>query len=121
MKDRVKKLRKTLNITQDEFGHRIGVTGAAVSGYESGRRSLNETVLKSICREFNVDYEWLTEGTGEMKIKRPSNKIDEIAIEYNLNNFEKQVVSAYLEMNDQERKVIRDYFINLTDKIHSDK
>lgn len=68
MNTRIKQLRKELRLTQDEFGSRIGITGSAISKLESGASGITEQLLKSICKEFNVDYIWLTTGDGEMFI-----------------------------------------------------
>lgn len=66
MKDRIKDLRKSLNLNQTEFGSRIGVKQGSVAGYESGSRVPIDAVITSICREFNVNELWLRQGVGEM-------------------------------------------------------
>lgn len=66
--NRVKQVRKSLNITQGEFGKYLGVTATAVSRIEKEERALTEQMAKAICREFNINYEWLTEGVGQMKL-----------------------------------------------------
>lgn len=66
--ERVKKLRKTLSLTLEKFGARIGVGKSTISDIENNRRSLTEHMTKSICREFGVNYTWLTTGEGEMFI-----------------------------------------------------
>lgn len=63
---RLKQLRKYLDLTQTEFGEKIGVKGNTVTNYENGRRTLSEQTIKSICREFNVSYAWLVEGIEPM-------------------------------------------------------
>ena len=67
--ERVKELRKTLSLTLEKFGQRIGVGKTTISDIENGRRSLSEHMTKSICREFSVDYMWLTTGEGEMFVE----------------------------------------------------
>ena len=64
--ERVKEVRKTLGLTLEKFGERIGVTRGSMSNIENGNRNLTEQMTKSICREFSVDYIWLTTGDGEM-------------------------------------------------------
>lgn len=66
MKDRIKLLRKALDITQQEFADKIGLKRNSVASYEIGRNYPMDTVIKSICREFNVNEEWLRTGEGEM-------------------------------------------------------
>ena len=58
MNGRIKLIRKTLGISQRDFGKKIGISDTAVSKLESGERNPSEQTLKSICREFNVDYFW---------------------------------------------------------------
>lgn len=64
--ERVKELRQSLSLTLEKFGQKIGVGKSTISDIENNRRSLTEHMTKSICREFNVDYIWLTTGEGEM-------------------------------------------------------
>lgn len=66
MKDRIKEVRKYFSLTQIDFGQRIGVKGNTVTGYETGLRTPSDAVILSICREFNVNEEWLRNGTGQM-------------------------------------------------------
>ena len=69
MKERIRELRKALGLNQTDFGERIGVKQTSIAGYERGARFPLDTVITSICREFNVNEEWLRNGTGEMFIE----------------------------------------------------
>lgn len=69
MKDRIKKLRKDLDLTQREFGDRIGIKGNSIANYELGRNEPIDAVISLICREFNVSEEWLRYGTGDMYVE----------------------------------------------------
>lgn len=66
MKERIRTLRKELGLNQSDFGNKIGVKQGTVAGYESGARTPLDTVIASICREFNVNENWLRTGEGEM-------------------------------------------------------
>ena len=66
MHERIKYLRKTLDLTQQEFSDRIGVKRGAVANYEVGRNDPTDSVVALICREFGVSEQWLRYGTGEM-------------------------------------------------------
>lgn len=66
IKDRLKELRKSLNLSQDEFGNRLGVARNTIANYEIGLRTPREATIVSICREFGVSRIWLTQGIGEM-------------------------------------------------------
>ena len=63
---RIKKLRKALDLTQQEFASRIGSTQNAVTGYETGRRNPSSSVINNICKDFRVNEDWLRTGAGEM-------------------------------------------------------
>lgn len=77
MKERIKKLRKTLDLTQQEFADRIGIKRNSYANYETGRNTPIDAIIVSICREFNVNEEWLRNGTGEMFLQ--SNRNADIA------------------------------------------
>jgi len=78
MKDRIKKIRKELGLTQQEFADKLGVKRNTVAMYEMGKITPSEAVIISICREFNVNEEWLREGIGETHIQLT--KKDELII-----------------------------------------
>lgn len=77
MNERIKELRKSLDMNQTEFGNRIGVKQTTVAGYETGVRTPIDSVILSMCREFNVNEEWLRTGKGEMFLPVPEE--DEVA------------------------------------------
>lgn len=66
MKDRIRKLRKILDLTQQEFAKKIGMSANVLTNYETGRRNPSKSVINNICKTFHVSEEWLREGTGEM-------------------------------------------------------
>lgn len=66
--DRIKAIRKTLGLTLEKFGEKLGVTSVTMSRLENNNRNLTEQMAKAICREYNVDYTWLTTGEGDMFI-----------------------------------------------------
>lgn len=66
MNERLKKLRKTLDLTQQEFANRLGIARGNIASYEVGKNSISDAVVALICREFNVREEWLRTGEGEM-------------------------------------------------------
>lgn len=66
MDERIKELRKRLNLTQQEFADRLSIKRGAVANYEVGRNTPSDSVIALICREFNVSERWLREGEGEM-------------------------------------------------------
>ena len=63
--NRIKEIRKAKGLTGAEFGKKIGVSGSAISMWESGSRGIPESAILSICREFGVNEVWLRTGQGE--------------------------------------------------------
>lgn len=76
--ERIREVRNALGLTLEKFGDRLGVTKVAISNLEKGNRNLTEQMAKAICREFNVDYMWLTTGDGEMFIDTDDDFIERI-------------------------------------------
>lgn len=69
MNQRIKEVRRSLGLSQEEFGRRLGITKSAVSRIESSSNGASGQTVKSICREFSIDYAWLTTGQGEMFVE----------------------------------------------------
>lgn len=76
--ERVKIIRKNAGLTMEKFGERLGVTKTAISLIESGKNNVTDANVKSICREFGVDYIWLTTGEGEMFIETDDDFMEKI-------------------------------------------
>ena len=66
VKDRIKKIRKELDLTQQAFADKIGMKQNTIAQYEMGRTKPSDAIVFSICREFNVNEVWLRTGKGEM-------------------------------------------------------
>lgn len=65
--ERVKKVRDKAQLTMEQFGERLGgVSKSTISNIENDNRNLTEHMLKSICREFDVNENWLRTGEGDM-------------------------------------------------------
>lgn len=69
--DRIKELRKSYNLSQVEFGKRIGVSGATISTSEAGKTTPDEQTIRAICSEFSINRDWLVDGIGEMQVQKP--------------------------------------------------
>lgn len=108
MKDRIKKVRKLNNLTMEQFGNRIGITKSSVSLLESGKNSPSEQTLKLICKEFNIDMEWLQTGNGNMTKEVP-NKLSFYLgqIEGGNDEFIKDLIEVYMELDPDSKKALR--------------
>ena len=123
--NRVKTVRKALGISQEKFGNQIGISKVAISDIENEKTSLTERNARSICREFNIDYFWLTEGTGEMFIEFPNVEIDMIVNDYKLDETDRIFIETYLNASADERKYLKSFLQtfakNLENKKREDK
>jgi transcriptional regulator with XRE-family HTH domain len=108
MKDRLKKLRQALGLTQTEFADRIGSVQNTITGYESGRRNPSNPVISSICKEFHANEEWLRTGEGEMFLPAPSGELDALATKYNLSHRDYLFIEKLLK-NPDAREAIESF------------
>lgn len=74
MNERIKEIRAALNMNQTDFAKKILVSRSAICKIESGENSPSEQSINLICREFNVNEEWLRTGEGEMFKQRTRNQ-----------------------------------------------
>lgn len=101
--ERVKEIRKTLGLTLEKFGDRLGLKKNAISQIETGKNSLTEQNAKAICREFGVDYIWLTTGDGEMFVETDDNIVEVIdRIMIGENEFHKNLFKTFARLDEDE-------------------
>ncbi|SHO50164.1 helix-turn-helix domain-containing protein [Anaerocolumna xylanovorans] len=115
--DRIKKIRKELDLTQAEFGARIGSVQNTVTGYESGRRNPSAPVIALICEKFNVCEEWLRNGNGEMFKPAPSDVLDQLAYEYNLSNASYVAIEKFVSLKPEKRNELIEFFLEVSKAI----
>lgn len=115
--ERIKKVRKEKDLTQQEFGKHIGIKPNSISLIESGSRNASEQVILSICREFNVNETWLRTGEGKMLIERPKNEVLATQIQAFLqggtNSFRERLVSLLLRLAPEQWDALECYLIEL--------
>ena len=102
MNERIKVLRKELGLTLEKFGEHIGVTKMTISRIENGKTTVTEQMFKSICLEFNVNEEWLRNGSGDIFIEKNTVNIDEFII--NITKTEIELVKSYLLLSLEQRQ-----------------
>lgn len=112
MNERVKELRKVLDLTLEKFGERIGVTKMTISRIENGKNNITDQMFKSIVREFNVNEQWLRTGEGEMFAAASTHDQVEHIVQQALkgnDEFRIQVFTALGEMTDAEWDLVRNF------------
>ncbi len=121
MKDRIKKIRKELDLTQQKFADRLGVQRNTIAMYEMGKTAPSEAIILSICREFNVNEQWLRDGTGEMFIEQTRD--EQIAsfvgpIQASADDsFKKRFISMLSALDESEWEVLEKMTLMLHDKM----
>lgn len=110
MNERIKNLRKSLNMTQEEFSKRIGLSRNFIAQVEIGTKTPSERTISDICREFEVNEEWLRTGNGEMIIQKSKDEqIAEMLGEIQRNgkdSFKRRLASALAKLNESDWEVL---------------
>ena len=122
MKERVKALRKALDLTQQEFADKIGMKRNTVANYETGRNEPSASVISLICKEFNVNEEWLRTGIGEMFEEIPKEDIYTRAIaslQKDNDPLALEGLLLYYSFPPEQKRAICDYILKLADMIRA--
>lgn len=109
MNERIRELRLSLGLSAEKFGSHVGVTRSAISRIENGVVNVTEQMIRAICREFNVNRAWLTEGVGEMFVEIPETILDELALQFDLSDKEKGFISSFCRFPKEKRNVIMEF------------
>lgn len=113
--ERVKAVRKSLGLTLEKFGDKIGLKKNSVSQIENGRNDLTEANTKAICREFNVNEVWLRTGEGgDDNMFTKVSEDDRFSLNLGKlsqsdNEFAKNMLNAIAEADSEKLKIIEDF------------
>lgn len=107
--ERIKYIRKTLDLTQQKFAGRIGTTQNVLANYEIGRRNPSASAFNNICKTFNVSEKWLQTGEGDPFNPTTETGLDKLKQEFNLGELEMQIISEFVMLNDKERSGVLEY------------
>ena len=105
LKDRFKELRKELNVTQQEFADKLKISRNFVAQIEMGSKVPSDRTIDDVCREFNVNEEWLRTGNGDMfvsgiKDKQISAMLADV-MKSGEDSFRHRLVSALARLDDE--------------------
>lgn len=117
MNERIKAVRRHYHLTMSAFGSRIGIKNSSISLLESGKNNPSERTILAICREFNVNEEWLRTGKGDMFNQDEPSILARLSGEYKLTQREEAVIAAFLELSDTDRAAIMRYVDSLVAKL----
>lgn len=121
MKERIKALRKELDLTQQQFSDRLGISRNNIAGYETGKSEPGDAVILLICREFNVNEQWLR--TGQLPMYQPMEN-DLIARASKMlgerdAGFE-MILNIYSRLTPQNRKLLVNFFKNFAEAVEEE-
>lgn len=109
MHERIRKLRRELDLTQEKFAERIGIKRNTIATYESGRNEPVDSVVALICREFHVNEEWLRNGTGEMFAQDSEDELQALTEKYSLSPADRVLIEKYISLKADTRNAILEF------------
>lgn len=126
MKDRIKQIRKELDLTQQEFANKVGTSRTNIACYETGKNTPSDAVISLICAKCNVSEEWLRTGEGNMFLKIPEEDQYSKAAAALLRDDDALAIEGlklYYSLSSDEKKAAANYILKLADLIreHEDK
>lgn len=115
--ERLKYIRKTLNLTQTKFAKEIGLSQTSLGMIEIGDRKVQDRHIKTICSLFNIDENWLRTGKGEMFVKVEDSIFKQLSEKYNLNEKDVSFIKHYLNMSPQNRQCLLNMILDVANAI----
>lgn len=126
--ERVKYLRTTLNINQEQLGKAIGISKSGISAIENGTRNVTEKHIKLIANAYNINEEWLRSGTGEMFEQLTEQEKVMKYTAYLLKDTEssiaesiKNLIVTYQQLDDTSKEVLEKIIDTYVEKIKKDQ
>ncbi len=105
IKDRIKFIRTSKKLSQDEFGKTINLSRSAIAGYETGVREITDRSINDICREFHINEDWLRTGNGEIESEMTSDEEFAFlvgAFGAESDDYKKRIIKAMLEIQSKD-------------------
>ena len=108
MKERIIKLRKDNNLSQEKFAERIGLSRNFINQVETGKKNFSDRTVSDICREFSVNEAWLRNGLEPM-YKEKDGEFSELVSELEDidDDFIKNLITIYMELDEDSKKALR--------------
>ena len=121
--ERMRLIRKTIKLTQEEFGNRLGVSFAAVSMTEGGKNGVSDRIVRDMVREFAVNEGWLRTGEGSMFL--PQMRQEQIAsfigdVLRDDNSFRLRLISTLSRLTPAEWEMLEKRIAEINEKAAPD-
>ena len=107
--DRIKHLREYLKLSTRAFGKSLGLSGSIISNIENKRRNLTERTAKDICREYNINPEWLINGTEPMVL--------DVFEGLDLPDEVKDLAENYSLLSENDKTLVKNLINSLAEKV----
>lgn len=108
--ERIKKARRSLDLTQQKFADQIGTTQNNIASYEIGRREPSAAAINNICKTFNISEEWLRTGAGEMFVQREPQPLEDLLTQLikgrDITGADRILVKNFLELPESSRQEV---------------
>lgn len=111
--DRLRFLRKQLHLTTRAFGAKINMSGGSITNMEKGTRNITDRTIRDICREYNVNPDWLIYGTEPI--------FEDLTHDSAISDEAWQLAKQYSLLNDSDRELIKNLINSLAEKIEKNK
>ena len=122
LKDRVKALRKRLDITQSAFGAQINMQRSSISLLEKGERNYTDRTIADICRVYGVNERWLRHGEGEMFVRSEDAALSEFLAQHNITDeLDRWIITEFAGLDDDSRLAIRKYIRALANRVREEQ
>lgn len=109
--ERLKFLRNQLNLTTRAFGSAINMSGGAITNMEKGTRNITDRTIRDICREYNVNPEWLINGNEPM--------FEDVTSELDIDDEVRQLAKQYSLLNNEDQELVKKLINSLAVKTES--
>lgn len=128
MNERIKRLRKELKLTQQQFADKIKVKRNTVATYEMGRSVPSDSAIALICKTFHVNEDWLRNGNGEMFEELPEEDKKAAFVSSLLDadndpfyNIIQEIMRTFDELSPKSQEVIREFSAKLVENLQKEK
>lgn len=109
--ERLKFLRGQLDLTTRAFGSAINMSGGAITNMEKGTRNITDRTIRDICREYNVNPEWLINGNEPI--------FEDVTRELDIDDEVRQLTKQYSLLNNEDQELVKKLVNSFAEKMES--
>lgn len=122
--ERIKEIRKGAGLTQQKFADRIGAKQNTVAQYEIGRNAPIDPVITAICKEFDIQEDWLRHGLEPMRAAKSDEEEVSDYVAQALNGsseFKKSVIKMICTRSEEDLKALERSFMYIYQELQKEK